>query len=151
MRAAQNVKALQMALTLRGVKDFKKSLIHHSDKGSQYISKDYTDLLEDYGIQISMCDIVYENSHIERVNGVIKNQYLRRWKITTPAELYKKLKAAIWAYNFDKPHASLGKLTPVEFEESLKEQDAEKRKGLFIYTHSQNNDKSNPDQLEIRF
>ena len=74
MRAEQNIRALQMALDLRGVKDYDQKLIHHSDKGSQYISDDYTELLNDFGIEISMCNIVYENAHIERVNGIIKNQ-----------------------------------------------------------------------------
>lgn len=151
MRAEQNIKALQMAINLRGVDNFHEKLIHHSDKGSQYISNDYTDLLTDFGIQISMCNIVYENAHIERVNGTIKNQYLYRWKITSFIQLQNKLEKAIWAYNFEKPHRTLGKLTPVEFEESLKELADEQRKELVIYTHPQNSDNSGDLQLEFNF
>lgn len=151
MRAEQNVKALQMALDLRGINNFKEQLIHHSDKGGQYISNDYTDLLTDFGIQISMCNIVYENAHIERVNGTIKNQYLYRWKITSFMQLCSKLERAVWAYNYEKPHSKLGKLTPVEFEESLKELVDEQRKELFIYTHSQNGDNSRDLQLVFNF
>lgn len=149
MRAEQNIKALQMALDLRGIDNYEENLIHHSDKGSQYISDDYTDLLGNYKIRISMCNIVYENAHIERVNGTIKNQYLYRWKITNFSQLRKKLQDAVWAYNFEKPHRSLGKQTPVEFEESLKEIPVEKRKELVIYTYNQNDDNSNPAQLEF--
>ncbi len=149
MRAEQNIRALQMALDLRGIDDYDQKLIHHSDKGSQYISNDYTDLLTDFGIQISMCNMVYENTHIERVNGTIKNQYLHRWKITNFNQLRKKLQDAVWAYNFEKPHRSLGKLTPVEFEESLNELAVEQRKELIIYTHKQNSDNSNTLQLEL--
>jgi len=149
MRAEQNIKALQMALELRGIDHYNNKLIHHSDKGGQYISNDYTDLLSDFGIQISMCDIVYENAHIERVNGIIKNQYLYRWKINSYMQLSKKLEDAIWAYNFEKPHSKLGKLSPVEFEESLKELAFEKREELIIYTHSQNGD--NPLDLQLEF
>jgi len=149
MRAEQNIRALQMALDLRGIDSYDQKLIHHSDKGSQYISNDYTDLLNNFGIQISMCDIVYENAHIERVNGIIKNQYLYRWEITTFNQLCKKLEDAVWAYNFEKPHRSLGKLTPVEFEESIKELVVEQRKELVIYTHKQNDDNSSAIQLEF--
>lgn len=149
MRAEQNIKALSMALDLRGIKDYSNNLIHHSDKGSQYISNDYTGLLDDFGIQISMCNIVYENAHIERVNGVIKNQYLHHWNITTYMQLSKKLEKAVWAYNYEKPHSSLGKLSPVEFEESLREISLGQRKELVIYTHSQNDDK--PLDLQLNF
>jgi len=138
MRAEQNIKALQMALDLRGINHYNKELIHHS-----------TDLLNDFGIQISMCNIVYENAHIERVNGVIKNQYLHRWKINSYMQLSKKLEKAIWAYNFEKPHSKLGKLSPVEFEESLKELAIEKREELIIFTHTQNGD--NPLDLQLEF
>lgn len=151
MRAEQNVKALEMALNLRGINNYKNELIHHSDKGSQYISNEYTDLLNDFGIQISMCNIVYENAHIERVNGIIKNQYLHHWKITGFMQLSKKLENAVWAYNYEKPHSKLGKLSPVEFEESLKELSIEKREELIIYTHSQNSDNSLALQLEFDF
>ena len=151
MRAEQNIKALQMAFDLRGIKDYKQNLIHHSDKGGQYISKDYTDLLTDFGVQISMCNIVYENAHIERVNGTIKNQYLNRWTIASFMQLCNRLEKAIWAYNFEKPHSRLGKLTPVEFEESLKELADEQRKKLTIFTHPQNSVNSKVLQLEFNF
>lgn len=151
MRAEQNIKALKMALDLRGIDNYNNELIHHSDKGGQYISDDYTDFLTDFGIQISMCNIVYENAHIERVNGIIKNQYLNHWNITSYMHLSKKLEKAIWAYNYEKPHSQLGKLSPVEFEESLKELVVEKRKELVIYTHSQNGDISLDLQLEFDF
>lgn len=149
MRAEQNIKALQMAYDLRGINNYKSTLIHHSDKGSQYICNDYTELLDSFGIQISMCNIVYENAHIERVNGIIKNQYLHHWTITNYTQLCTKLQKAIWAYNFEKPHSKLGKLSPVEFEESIKELDFENRKEIIIYTHPQNNDTFNHFQLEL--
>ncbi|MCP4438607.1 MAG: IS3 family transposase, partial [Aureispira sp.] len=45
MRAYNNVAALQMAFDMRGMVDFNQQLIHHSDRGSQYISESYTSLL----------------------------------------------------------------------------------------------------------
>jgi hypothetical protein len=80
MRAENNLSALQMALALRGIESYQHSLIHHSDKGTQYASDAYTEVLERHAIRISMCNEVYENTHIERVNDTIKNQYLNRMK-----------------------------------------------------------------------
>src|SRR5690349_10727224 len=78
MRAENTLAALKMALTLRGISHYNHGLIHHSDKGSQYVSDVYTDTLRSYGIEISMCNEVYENTHIEMLNDTIKNQYLYR-------------------------------------------------------------------------
>jgi putative transposase len=55
MRAENNITVLRRALKLRSIKDYNKTLIHHSDKGTQYASDEYTTLLEAYGIKISMC------------------------------------------------------------------------------------------------
>jgi transposase InsO family protein len=57
------VKALEMALNFRNKASY-NDLIHHSDKGTQYTSHAYTDLLTKHQIKISMCDSVYENTHI---------------------------------------------------------------------------------------
>lgn len=78
MRAKNNYKALKMALALRGIHDYQHTLIHHSDKGWQYASDLYTETLNDYHINIIMCNKAYENTHIERVNDTIKNQYLKQ-------------------------------------------------------------------------
>lgn len=145
LRAEHNIQALRMALNLRGVDDYKQKLIHHSDRGSQYISDDYTNLLEDFGIQISMCTDVLENAHIERANGTIKNDYLARWNITKPATLPKWLEKAVNGYN-DRIHDSLQKKTPIEFETYVKELHKEKRPGLEIFTINKHISE-NPNQL----
>jgi len=149
MRAEQNIKALQMALDLRAIGNYNSELIHHSDKGSQYISDDYTGVLNDFGILISMCNCVYENAHIERVNGIVKNQYLHHWKITSYIDLCKKLEKAVWAYNYEKPHSKLGKRSPVEFEEALKELSLEQRKEMVIFTLKQIDDNLLKLQLKL--
>lgn len=158
MRAENTVKALRMALNLRGIENYQNSLIHHSDRGTQYASHIYTELLESYGIQISMCSSVYENIHIERVNGTVKNQYLRKWEIRTKRELFKKLDKTIGAYNNDRKHDSLIiqtafeklKMTPVEYENYVNELNLEQKpvmKPLSIITR--NSDKTDPDQLVL--
>jgi hypothetical protein len=56
-----------------------------------------------------MCNEVDENAHIERVNGIVKNQYLSYRNITNFEELKVQLKKAIDAYNVSKSHGSLDK------------------------------------------
>jgi len=147
LRAENNIKALRMALNLRGVQDYAKQLIHHSDRGSQYISDDYTNLLEDFGIQISMCTNVLENAHAERVNGTIKNDYLRRWPIKEGKRLNYWLKKAVEGYN-NRQHKSLAKQTPVYYETYIKEQTEDKREKMNIFTIAKTEDK-NLNQLSL--
>ncbi len=120
MRAESNLKALGMALRLRGQAQFAHQLIHHSDRGGQYISTRYVEALEAAQIRISMCSEVYENCHVEWVNGTIKNQYLHHWQNTNLAELEQNLTRAVNAYNTQRPHSSLSGVCPAAFEASLK-------------------------------
>ena len=98
-----------------------------------------------------MCNEVYENTHIERVNDTIKNQYLSRMHITNEKELRQKLEQSIHRYNFLRPHQSLAKKTPVEFEESILEIPQEKRIKLEIYTTPKLTNQTDPNQLKIVF
>jgi putative transposase len=135
MRAESNLKALQMALRLRGQSVFGHGLIHHSDRGGQYISTRYVEALEGAQIQISMCREVYENSHVERVNGTLKNQYLHHWKNTNLAELERNVARAVTAYNTQRPHSSLQGLSPAGFEEAMELVAESKRPKLPIWTY----------------
>lgn len=145
MRAENNLAALKMALDLRGIGKYNNTLIHHSDKGTQYASDAYTELLDRYEIQVSMCNEVYENTHIERLNDTIKNQYLNRWHIQTFSELKKRLAEAITSYNEARPHQSLRKSSPVQFEKNLETLPIENRIKMIIYT---TNAKNCPEQLK---
>jgi putative transposase len=151
MRAENNLEALKMALALRGVSDFKSGLIHHSDKGSQYASDVYTQTLQSYGIQISMCEDVYENTHIERLNDTIKNQYLNRMDISSEKILKQKIARTIQAYNELRPHSSLAKMTPVQYEIFIESIPEYKRKKMEIYTVVKEMDPKDPNQLSIMF
>jgi putative transposase len=149
MRSENNLSALQMALELRGIKDYNQSLIHHSDKGTQYASDAYTETLGSYEIRISMCNEVYENTHIERVNDTIKNQYLNRMEINNERQLVTKLNHTIEAYNESRPHQSLNKMSPVEYENSLLTRPEDKRSKMKIYTITLNADTSITKQLNL--
>ena len=149
MRAENNLASLKMALHTRGIKNYEHGLIHHSDKGTQYASDAYTTLLEQSGIRISMCDEVYENTHIERVNDTIKNQYLNRLEINNREELKRKLDEAIKAYNETRPHQSLKKMPPVVYENYLQTISKEARIKMKIYTIKINKDEPMENQLNL--
>jgi transposase InsO family protein len=149
MRAENNVYAMEMALALRGIADYGNTLIHHSDKGSQYACNEYTELLEKYKIRISMCDEVYENTHIERVNDTIKNQYLNRMEITNRKDLDIKVRGTINAYNKTRPHLALDQMSPVQYEEHLLSIEKNKRKKMTIYTIKKDLSSDHPEQLNL--
>jgi transposase InsO family protein len=113
------VPALKMALRNRRVQDV-GGLILHSDGGGQYYSKQFLKLTESNQILNSMCDNVYENSHAERLNGTIKNDYLYPYAPDSVQNLKKMLKRAVELYNNERPHSALGGLSPTDFEKSLK-------------------------------
>jgi len=146
LRATANIKALERALTLRGIQDYNQKLIHHSDRGSQYISENYTALLDSYGIQISMCKHVLENAHAERVNGTIKNDYLAKWDIGQGKYFDRWVKKAVEGYN-NRAHDNIDKKTPINYEIYIKELPKRKRKRMKIFTI--NKQDRNPYQLSL--
>ena len=91
-------------------------LIHHSDRGVQYASYQYTGLLKQYNIQISMTETgnPKDNAVAERVNNTIKNELLKGMSFTSISEVLVAVKAAIRFYNEERPHLSLDGLTPRE-------------------------------------
>jgi len=116
MFAQANLNAFNLALKNRNITRFNQSLIHHSDRGSQYNSFLYTNALTASEIRISMGKIVYDNIHIERVNQTIKGEYLFHRNISTFNDLKTHTKNDIWLYNNERPHLALGMKTPTEFE-----------------------------------
>ncbi len=107
--------ALQMAVKYRkGVS--LDGLIMHSDGGGQYFAKVFLEYTQRMGIKNSMCEYAHENGKAERINGVIKNNYLRPWGCANKAELIKNVDRACTNYNYEKPHIELKKLSPINFE-----------------------------------
>lgn len=92
-------------------------LIFHSDGGGQYYADTFLELTSKYNIANSMCEMAYENGKAERINGVIKNNYLRYWEINDFQTLKKAVTKAVRLYNSDKPHKALKYLSPVKFEQ----------------------------------
>lgn len=108
------VPALRMAIRTR---EMVSGVILHSDGGGQYYCKDFKDLTARYGIKNSMGKLVYDNPNAERINGTIKNSYLRHFHPQNFSDLQKQVARAVRNYNI-RPHASLKRVAPKQFEES---------------------------------
>jgi len=105
------VNALKMAIDNRrkGCK-----LVHHSDRGIQYCSAAYVEILQYNKIDISMTQSgsPYENALAERMNGILKNEFYPKRVYQNHKEAFKVLASNIEIYNCKRPHLSLGYLTP---------------------------------------
>jgi putative transposase len=133
MEAEQtSMKALKMALKFRGNSTY-LNLVMHSDRGSQYRYKNYTALLQQYGIKISMCDNVYDNAHMERLNGTLKNDYLYLLDTSSFGKLQSSMKRSVQLYNDQRPHSSLMKMAPADYEQYVQKLLTSKRPKMHIY------------------
>ena len=105
------INALKMALNNRL---YNESIIHHSDRGSQYCSHNYVDLLLKNNIGISMTENgdPYENALAERVNGIIKTEFNLYSSSLGFDQTGYQVSKSIKSYNELRPHASCDYLTP---------------------------------------
>lgn len=103
------IPAVQMALY--GLPTTDKPILH-SDGGGQYYSKKFLELTRNRLIN-SMAEDVYQNPFAERINGTIKNEYLKHWSPTTYQELQRDLTKAVYNYNTTRPHMGLEGNTPM--------------------------------------
>jgi transposase InsO family protein len=85
-------------------------LIHHSDRGMQYCCKEYIKVLNKNNIAISMTEKgdPLENPIAERVNGILKDEYLNQYQYLTTIQLQQSIEK----YNNKRPHLSCDMLTP---------------------------------------
>lgn len=91
-----------------------KEVVHHSDRGIQYCSKDYVKVLRKAKMEISMTEEnhCYENATAERVNGILKQEYGLDDTFTSESQAAKAVREAVWFYNMERPHWSLNLATP---------------------------------------
>jgi putative transposase len=133
LRAQANLSALKQALKLMNYPTW--GLIHHSDRGAQYSSTAYTQCLSKHHIHISMGTLAYQNAYAERINGIIKNEYLKRWVIKDYKDLKSKLSKAVKHYNMKRKHRAFKmKYTPMQFYQSLVDLPAREWPIVMIYT-----------------
>ncbi len=106
------IEALNMALSNRLF--LERTLVHHSDRGVQYCSGNYVDILMQNNVAISMTQngSPYENALAERMNGIIKSEFIPRRCYQNHNEAKIAIDRIIGIYNQQRPHSSLNYLTP---------------------------------------
>jgi len=112
LEAVETAQALKEALN--DLPKTVKELIHHSDRGIQYCSAEYVNLLHARGVEISMTENgdPYENALAERVNGILKEEYLYDYTADNLEQARSVLDFVIGLYNKERPHLSCSYKTP---------------------------------------
>lgn len=118
MSAELTLDALEQALWARRVKE---KLIHHSDRGSQYLSIRYSDRLKDAGVEASVGSVgdAYDNAMAETVNGLYKTEVIRKrgpWRGLESVE-FATLEWVHW-FNNIRLLEPIGNIPPAEFEKA---------------------------------
>jgi transposase InsO family protein len=117
--------ALKMALSRRSVQP---GLVHHSDRGSQYASGDYTEVLKESGISVSMSrkGNPWDNAACESFMKTLKYEEVFRSEYRDLQEAYRSIREFLEKiYNEKRLHSALGYVPPTEFEASLAAQQNE--------------------------
>ena len=119
LEASLAVEALQMALSTREVKE---GLVHHSDRGVQYACDEYTEMLKERGIRISMSRTgnPYDNGKCERFMRTLKYEEVYLFEYETIREARERISYFLEeVYNEKRLHSALGYVPPAEFEQSM--------------------------------
>ena len=96
-----------------------KGLLHHSDRGSQYASKEYRKRLKKYRMKASMSrkGNCYDNACIESFHSVLKKEFIYCTRFKTKSEAQQEMFEYIELfYNRKRIHGSLGYISPIQFE-----------------------------------
>ncbi|MGP3945175.1 IS3 family transposase [Streptomyces sp. 6N106] len=121
MRTELSLDVLEMALWRRRIKK-DSGLIHHSDRGSQYVSIRYTERLSDIGASASVGSVAdsYDNAMAEALNGTFKAELI---EIQGPWRDVDQVERAIFQwitwYNEERLHSALDHVPPAEYEEAF--------------------------------
>lgn len=117
MQAIHAEKCLRQVMRYNGKKQYKSQLIVHTDGGGQYRSNAYQEILRKAGALPSQAKTCFENGLAERINGIIKNDYLIDFTIKSEKQLNKVLKQVQKDHNQLWPSARLGYKTPYQYSE----------------------------------
>lgn len=131
LAADANVAALNMAIECRGAACLQResmNLVFHTDGGKQFIAKDFLESLERLKATSSMGFVAQENAFAERVNGIIKGEFLNHWPDSrrSISLLKKRLAKAVNNYNTIRLHNGLpDRICPADFEAKYAEEHSE--------------------------
>lgn len=114
LKAEHAIRALKMAM--KSLDGRSIDLVHHSDRGVQYCCDDYVTLLNENGIRISMTENgdPLENAIAERVNGILKDEWLYEIDAIDMQTAKSYVPKIINIYNTKRPHLSIDMLTPAQ-------------------------------------
>ncbi len=122
LEVAYCIRALKMAIgTLP--EGFSDTLIHHSDRGTQYASADYIKVLKGSKIIPSMTEDgnPKDNAMAERINNTVKNELLYGKTFTSIRQVADAVRKAVEFYNEERPHSSIDMLTPSQAHQNVGE------------------------------
>ncbi len=127
MRTELVLDALEQALWARGIRSG-QGLVHHSDRGSQYLSLRYSERLEAAGVAASVGSVAdsYDNAMAEALNGTFKAELIEHagpW--ATLRQVEQALVAWVGWYNNERLHSALGYVPPAEYEQAHAQQSEE--------------------------
>lgn len=112
LEACYSIMALNMAIGQlpRGI----KNVFHHSDRGVQYCSTQYVKILNKRKFRISMTESgdPRDNAIAERVNGILKCEWLNQMKLSSMEQASNELEEIIRVYNEKRPHSSIDMMSP---------------------------------------
>lgn len=114
LEAVNALRALHMAISQLPADV--KGVIHHSDRGVQYCSGKYVKILNKNGFGISMTEDgnPLDNAIAERINGILKVEWLYEMNFKTKKQVKSQVKKVIEIYNTERPHSSIDMLTPAQ-------------------------------------
>ena len=98
-----------------------KGLVFHSDRGSQYTSRQFSRLLKQHGIRASMGDVgaCWDNAVVERFFGSLKHDWIFKVHQPTREHMVKDVAAYMKYYNFERLHSANDDMSPINYENSL--------------------------------
>jgi len=116
--ASGPIRALKMAL--KNV-PHPEGLIHHSDRGIQYCCQDYVRILNDHHVLISMTEDNHcsENALAERVNGILKDEFLLNQTLPSFKVAKELTRESIYTYNNYRRHMSLNYQIPAKVHDAI--------------------------------
>lgn len=137
LKASANVAVLKKALRRRKGQELNQ-LIFHSDGGGQYRYLPFVDLLRSRGISSSMCKAATDNAYAEKLNDVIKNEYLQYGRLSHLPSLRRILDRSEKNYNNVRHHGQLPiRICPAAYEKWLVTEQGLKDRPLLLIRDGQ--------------